>query len=697
MDPELLVCSELLVHYSAQDVDNSVKSRFPLIKSNIASAMKLYLQICYQYLQLKLAVSSLVQKQNHAQSSESSEVSVYRRPDAKMEAGIKYSHDLLKSYSVLVSVAVEGIANCAVILGREKFEPYLQEVSHIDLFKSMFLCFQCLYPLLELMVDTDNLVRQAAKCTLERVALYLQLRGFSELVRVNLDYIVDEACANLRMISNTFKGRSSSASNGVGLGGIDRRKNNHRYVSPSTHLIVDLVFTAIGGDLDGAAVDPALVAPMYLLKDMIFDTLENIDTLAISPIYHVNKSSSGGEKSQQLDAMLHVLQVFVHRTTAPPPLDLFPVNLRASQYFVRKIYGSSEAKAASLTAQIGAGKESAGSIEKDKDVVDPAFESLSIEEKIKYIANHRREAEEAATDDNDNDADDSVPSVTPAQQLLLDILHRCTYFISIPNITCTVSIIETISAALLRLSTCQRLLLPALHQIFPSLMNRMIEVVQTLHDTAPSRPFQQGKGTDKSLLSESRTKYFNRPDSEQPPIISAVNSRASASTVAQSKDPLLSAERLHMLPALCEMFSLMSLLAGDFLTLKYREELFPQVVRLLKFYHTRALETEESKKNRSALVQSFGSVSGSLQLSDLLISPRSENQDATADETSQHKDEPEAHAIYSRFSVHSKIKKAVLNLISQMCALPVSGRMLSSHGTVFAWFVLSLLCTREVC
>lgn len=505
-----------------------------------------------------------------------------------------------------------------------------------------------------------------------------------------MDYIVDEACASLRSISNTFKPSSKPETS---LQKNKKKKLVRNFVSASTHLIVDLVFTTIGGDLDSIAsssTGSVDVAPMYLLKDMIFDTLENIDTLANSPIYQVTKTSTSNEKSQQLDAMLHVLQVFVHRTTAPPPLNLFPVTLRASQHFVLKIYGASGSMAKTFAKSVR-DVNNVTIPEEPELEKDPEFEKLSIEDKIKYIANHRKESEAAMADDIDDD-NESPPPVTPAHQLLLDILNRCTYFISVPSITCTVSIVETISAALLRLSTCQRLLLPALHQIFPALMNRMSEAVQTLHDTAPKT---LTRSSDKSLLIESKTRYFNKSADSAANSVASSNSNSNTvtiSTVEQSKDPLRTAEKLHLLPALCEMFNLMSLLAGDFLTLKYREELFPQVIGVLKFYHSKAWESAQSNDAKS-----LKSASG-LQFCDLLLSGQSQEKVAETQERSveNNPNEAEAVSVYNRFSVHSKIKKSVLGLISQMCASPVCARMLSDHGIAFAWFVLPLLFSREV-
>lgn len=116
-----------------------------------------------------------------------------------------------------------------------------------------------LYPLLEALVDGDAIVRQAAQCTLQRIALYVEgasLQGLVRYVRVNalcnrafcviivfshhlnrnnLDYIVDRVCLQLR--SPRASGSASGSGNSSARAGTS--------TNTSTHLIVDFVFSTI--------------------------------------------------------------------------------------------------------------------------------------------------------------------------------------------------------------------------------------------------------------------------------------------------------------------------------------------------------------------------------------------------------------------------------------------------------------------
>lgn len=112
MDPDLLICSDQIRKYSIQDGTGLV--------SSVEGAMRLYLRICNQYLQLKQAVSSVQQKSQNAVTTDTS--------DRRKDSSIQYSHELVKCYAILVATAVEGMAHCDVILGKQKFETQLQEV-----------------------------------------------------------------------------------------------------------------------------------------------------------------------------------------------------------------------------------------------------------------------------------------------------------------------------------------------------------------------------------------------------------------------------------------------------------------------------------------------------------------------------------------------------------------------------------------
>lgn len=112
---------------------------------------------------------------------------------------------------LVVAAAIEGVGSAAFSAGAEGFQQYLIKVSARACFinesilyiHKHFLFLSCstlhtihaphithyttpaqlLYPLLELLVDSDAIVKQAALCTLRRVALYTEHTTLQGLVR----------------------------------------------------------------------------------------------------------------------------------------------------------------------------------------------------------------------------------------------------------------------------------------------------------------------------------------------------------------------------------------------------------------------------------------------------------------------------------------------------------------------------------
>ena len=154
--------------------------------------------------------------------------------------------------SLLSAQMVEVIANFAFILGT-KFKARL-----IDVF----------YILIELTVDqnADVIVRQASASTLRRIAIYLEYDDVYSMLKDNLDYVVDNTCVQLR--------------NSVTLSYMHTHSSRYNYRSA---LVVDAVFGAFGCSLftsSNELNESKAQASFSMLKDMILDTLDNVDQLA---------------------------------------------------------------------------------------------------------------------------------------------------------------------------------------------------------------------------------------------------------------------------------------------------------------------------------------------------------------------------------------------------------------------------------
>jgi hypothetical protein len=360
---------------------------------------------------------------------------------------------------------------------------------------------------------------------------------------------------------------------------------------------------------------------------------------------------------------------------------------------------------------------------------------------------------ESDSDDDEEEGDARVDPTTyeasPSQQLILDILKRCGYFVSIPSTQVAVTVLQTISASMLRLADCKVLLYPAMHQIFPPLLGLLQEVVVTLYRSGYSSSGirgGEGGGSDSrgenevsttlsergsgsvtrshELLTPRKTIEINKHNSAlitthktsgsilqdvsvfDPSTHTYTKMTNSSQTATHMPNSAVNLERLHVLPPLCELFALFVLVGGDFLTLKYREELFPQLVYVLKYYHALSFDAIISGGGGGMGAKGAG---GKMSLSDLIITPSvttttTTNSDATntasgttSGTSPNHNHGATSNAAHqSRFSVHSKAKLAVISLIKQIAAVGHAGRYLKTHIAVFVWYLLPCAMSGEV-
>ena len=129
-----------------------------------------------------------------------------------------------------------------------------------------------LYPLLELHTAHNKVVSQAASTTLERLGLYLHYAAplGPTLLRANLDYFVEEACARLRPAPH---GATSGLESGQ---------------SALTHRVVDFVLSTVRADEGTAAssegscveadIDHSTVESA--MRELLLDSVTSMDLLA---------------------------------------------------------------------------------------------------------------------------------------------------------------------------------------------------------------------------------------------------------------------------------------------------------------------------------------------------------------------------------------------------------------------------------
>jgi hypothetical protein len=103
-----------------------------------------------------------------------------------------------------------------------------------------------------LLVDSDEVINITTKSTLLRLAMYMRYESFTDLIRANLNFIVDTSCAILRNNS------------------LNNVKNNNNNLVSRTHLIIDVVFSELGSEIfDDNATASSSTSALSLLKDMV--------------------------------------------------------------------------------------------------------------------------------------------------------------------------------------------------------------------------------------------------------------------------------------------------------------------------------------------------------------------------------------------------------------------------------------------
>eukprot|EP01032_Pedospumella_encystans_P013457 gene13457-15493_t len=638
------------------------------------------------------------------------------------------------THVLVVAAAVEGIANIAFSAGPEDFQKYLMKL---------------LYPLLELLVDTDPIVKQAAKCTLQRIALYSEQTSLSGLIMHNLDYIVDKICLQLRSPSASTKYSASSTSNGGSSDG-----NN-----ASTHLIVDFVFSTLdstvqdsseGSNYSNSEADAELAAPMYLLRDVICDSLQSIDAYSLHSVY----------STMQLTALLRVLRVLACRAAAAPSVrefvsggtdsnksasDLMNTNgndalLRVSKHLQDKIFQKSTITPIMSTTDTTTRTPTAASLAAqslldftrnlynlnfedshvtDSEDTDPSADLLNAE---RIRAEQDRQNEQNIAEEHEQDINSTAPP-SASVQLLLDVVHRCCVFLTLQHASSQVIVIETLCAAFVRLSVhngqYKQHLLPCIHSTWPVVINRIHELVtvlqsteaQAVHSTLSTVHRGAGAGAkvkngSSALLglenSLSHVSLSNVGGSTGPisgnsagltAISSTTRSAATLNTqytssintssgTASSATPTTDQRaQLHVLPHVFDLVAILTVAGREFMTIKLKQELLPELYALLVFYLQQCVHISEgrviSKKSGASSVGSVRSIvdvapTKVFSRSQLLITSADNNNTVTAtskdqDVNTSTSERTVAHSNTDRFSLHSKIKLSLLGLLTQLC------------------------------
>jgi len=190
----------------------------------------------------------------------------------------------------------------------------------------------------------------------------------------------------------------------------------------------------------------------------------------------------------------------------------------------------------------------------------------------------------------------------------------------------------------------------------------------------------------------------------------ANNSNTSLSSTSTNSTPSIDQRaQLHVLPHVFDLVAILAVAGREFMTIKLKQELFPELYLLLTFYLQQSLSHSgnNSKKstNNADGVKSILDAAPTkvLSRSQLLITSIDNNTVTPNTPHSTEKSSTEHNAPRSntdRHSLHSKIKLSLLGLLTQLCTSTTTDvqivRYMTTQVAPLVYLTLPLMKRQEV-
>jgi hypothetical protein len=559
------------------------------------------------------------------------------------------TNNFIMRMSLITSTCVECIANCIALVGMN-FRENL---------------FEIIYNFLELLCDPYHypILRQAVNTSLLRISLYLQYENLSELLLDVLDSVVDMACNSLRSSYQENVSRQESNSDLTIKSGLWR-----------THLVIDFVLNELGdnifAEIPSSDKKSKITTTFALLSDVVADTLKNIDRLVT--LNFVPKD--------QISAIIRVMLVLVKRSL--PKIDIKALHLSvlwsSQSYVLKRLYNSQylinntsdeEDKSidepnhlilSSISMSLSQFKSALSVLEKEQLNLQKATDEEPFDgEHFKNMKSAMGDDEVEGKTDVDEDTDEGAKP-TSGMKLILDILERCAYFLAQPKLSDRVLIIETIASSFLRLSFNKRVLYPAVHKIWPAIINRLKEQARIFIATVDIPENSEHKKSKKienrssdlmSFGQSVQSKYSNLIVSDQSVEVRNINDQKSN---AQNNAYLPPTAQSLLLPALLELLMITSAVCDDFLALKFQDDVWPLLQLILR--HNASIDWSNLINYDHSMKHSNG---------------------------------------ISKFSVSVKLKLSILSFINQVAINPNCSAYAKSNAKVILWFLVPYLSSLQ--
>lgn len=389
---------------------------------------------------------------------------------------------------------------------------------------------QILYPILLLSVSDDTFIAQAAETSISRVAFYCGYSSSQQLYRDNMDYIVDSLCTELQ---------------------VNITSENDSY--SRLHVVVSKVLAVFDDSI--FLYKPPTIAQASNEQDTEGTDETNDNNLqvpsnhTIQPVLNSVIYTSYTSSENGFDYIILLRDViFETMANIDQRISLGMMSAKHSE----SIHGILQV-CLKLIQRVAA------------PVPLSAIPSFSVD-----LSN--------ATSDNEEEAQSTEPTL--GLKLILDLLPRCTLFLSSTSLSDQSIVLTILQESFLRLAPYKRIFLPQVHKQWPVLMACLKPLRHTfiLNYHIP--------GISKLITPENMH----------------VLSYASEGIVDSNFEVLKS--RLNLIEPLIYTFQLLGQLCGDFYSIRFIEDFWPEIRLILS--HIYFTEWERISASSSLLNQATG-------------------------------------------------------------------------------------------
>lgn len=248
--------------------------------------------------------------------------------------------------------------------------------------------------------------------------------------RSNLDYITNDLCLVLR--------RSHASASSLLF---------HASVLPSSSQLVSAVnvANALFNDLRHIEKDNE-TSTVQLLRDIVLDSLDAVDDIAVM----------SAVRRTEVVALLQLMLGLAQRTLSVPAdiSDLLPRRFRSRE--------SSPLQLSLFSSEILSSKSgpplttvATSQTPLDHDEISCCLTQNEFDDMKNFIASLRQQSDiNGDTQAEEEEPEEDLnPAPSPSFQLLIDILKRCCFFLSVTDLSFQVTVVDTISVCMTRLAT----------------------------------------------------------------------------------------------------------------------------------------------------------------------------------------------------------------------------------------------------